>query len=105
MRRIVAWALIFFAGSMFGAASVVAAYIFVHRDTMVYTTNEEISAEGIVIPPGTELIHHAEMSEGFDTLVLFLNVEPADESGKFTKRVDDRSFLVRPYWVGRQRAR
>lgn len=97
--------LAFLAGSICGAAAVIGTYTFVHRDTIVYTTTQEVVAEGIAIPAGTELVHHAEMAEGFDTLTLFLNVDPTDASGKFTKRVDDRAFLARPYWVGRQRAR
>lgn len=88
------------AGIVIGVAGTVAAYFFVHRDTVVYEARETVVAEeGIVIPAGTKLIHEAAMSEGFDTLRLYINVDPLTAKKKFTRSVDQRPLLVIPYWV------
>jgi hypothetical protein len=82
-----------------GVAASVASYVAAHRSTTVFTTTATITADGIVVSPGTQLIHEASMSEGFDTLRLYLNVDPLTLDRKFQRRVESKAFLVIPYWV------
>lgn len=82
-----------------GAGTTVAGYLVAHRSTIVFTARETVSAGGIVIPAGTKLVHDSFMSEGFDTLRLYLNVDPSTLEQKFQRRVEPESFLVIPYWV------
>jgi hypothetical protein len=58
-----------------------------------------VVAEGIVIPKGTKLICDTAMSEGFDTLRIYINVDPVTLDTQFTRIMDDRALLVIPYWV------
>lgn len=54
----------------------------------------------IVIPKGTILVHDAEMSESFDHLLLYVNVDPLSLEQHFTKCVDERAMVVMPYRIG-----
>lgn len=86
-------------GVVIGVLGTLAAYLIPHRDTVIYEAVHPLTAEGIVIPKGTKLIHDTAMSEGFDTLRLYINVEPETAAKHFTRTVDPRSMLVIPYWV------
>lgn len=87
------------AGVVIGVLATPGAYVFVNRDTVVYEARQTVIAEGIVIPKGTKLIHDTTMSEGFDTLRIYVNVDPVALDTEFTRTVDDRALLVIPYWV------
>ena len=96
----------FFGAGLIGFAGGIAVTIFVvsyfsskPKGTQVWVANEVIHAEGILIPAGTQLIHDGSMSEGFDRLALYLNVD-ATESDKFKTHQDPHSGLVIPYWIG-----
>ncbi|MBC7821881.1 MAG: hypothetical protein IAG10_33765 [Planctomycetaceae bacterium] len=86
-------------GVAIGVLGTLASYRVLHRDTVVYETVHPVTAEGIVIPRGTKLIHDTAMSEGFDTLRLYINVESEAAAKHFKRTVDRRSMLVIPYWV------
>jgi hypothetical protein len=86
-------------GFLLGAGATVGGYLVRHRSTVVYKTTAELRAGDIRIPPGTELIHHAAMSEGFDTLALYVNVQPATLQQRFSRHVETKPLLVSPYWV------
>ena len=86
-------------GVVVGIVLAAGVFLFVHRDTVVFEAKETMTAEGIVIPKGTHLIHDTEMSEGFDRLALYLNVDPVTLGRSFTRRVDSRGLLRTPYWV------
>lgn len=90
---------IFVAGVLAGIGLTFGGFLWVNRDTVVFTTKDTVVADGIVIPKGTELVHDTEWSEGFDTLKIYVAVAAPELEAHFTKRVDDRSFLVQPRWV------
>lgn len=89
----------FLAGAVVGVVATFGGYFWVHRDTVVFVAKDEVRAEGLVIPKGAELVHEAEWSEGFDTLVIHVAVSGPELEKHFTKRVDDRSFVVHPRWI------
>ena len=89
----------FLAGVVVGVAVTFGGYLWVHRDTIIFVAKDEVRAEGLTIPKGAELVHDAEWSEGFDTLVIYVAVSGPELEKHFTKRVDDRSFLVHPRWI------
>ena len=82
-----------------GVTATVGGYLYLNRSTTVYRTTAELRSGDIRIPEGTDLIHHRAMSEGFDTLVLYFNVQPTTVRHRFITRVESKSFLVIPYWV------
>lgn len=86
-------------GFILGVGAAVGGYLLHYRSTSVYRTTAELRAGDIRIPPGTELIHHAAMSEGFDTLALYLNVQPATLQQRLSGHVEAKPFLIIPYWV------
>jgi hypothetical protein len=88
-----------FVGVVIGILGTLATYLLLHRDTVVYETIHQVTAEGIVIPPGTKLIHDTAMSEGFDTLRLYINVDAGTAAKHFKRTVDPAGLLVIPYWV------
>lgn len=88
----------FMAGLIVGVLATVGTWLFVHRDTVVYEARRTVRAGDIVIPQGTVLMHDMEMSEGFDRLVLYVNVDAPSLQQYFAKRIDDRGMLVVPYW-------
>lgn len=102
-RRLVVGALLVAFGVVLGVVISVGSYIWAHRSTEVWRARGHLVAAGISIPKGTELIHDSAMSEGFDTLILYVNVSGGDRS-QFEIRRDPRSFLVIPYWVGQPSA-
>jgi hypothetical protein len=86
-------------GVVAGVLIPVAGFLVVNRDTVVLETKATVVAGGIVIPKGTLLVHDAEMSEGFDRLALYLNVDPITLERAFLRRVDSRPLLRPPYWL------
>ena len=86
-----------------GMATVPVLYYLTNRTTEVWVANRPVTAEGIVIPAGTKLVHDRSMSEGFDTLRLYINVA-APEDRLFTRSTEPHSFLVIPYWLRTQEA-
>ncbi|MEO8379039.1 MAG: hypothetical protein ABI779_05200 [Acidobacteriota bacterium] len=67
-------------GVVAGVLGTVVAYAVAHRNTVVYEATHDVESDGILIPKGTNLIHDATMSEGFDTLKLYINGRP-DHAG------------------------
>jgi hypothetical protein len=86
-------------GFVVGVGSAAGAYLFVHRDTEVLTATCHLTGTELAIPAGTELFHHASMSEGFETMMLYVNIQSSDAQRCFTSHRDPRGFLVSPYWV------
>lgn len=87
-------------GFALGAAAVAGAYWYRNRATVVLAAREEIVADGgIVLPKGTQLIHDTSMSEGFETLRLYVNVQTVDLPKRFEQRTEKQAFLVIPYWI------
>ena len=99
MSRLLKATALLVTGFFLGVAAAVGGYLLLHRSTVVYKTTAELRAGDIRIPPGTELIHHAAMSEGFATLALYLNVQPATLQQRFSRHVEAKPLLVIPYWV------
>ena len=87
------------AGFAAGVAASIGGYFYSNRSTTVYTTTAPLRSGDLSIPVGTQLVHHRAMSEGFDTLVLYVNVDGATRGTSLTRRVEDKAFLVIPYWV------
>ena len=102
-RRPVVGALLVAVGVVIGVILSVGSYLWAHRNTQVWKARDNLVAAGISIPKGTEFIHDTAMSEGFDTLILYVNVG-GDDRSQFEIRRDPRSFLVIPYWVGQPSA-
>ena len=87
-------------GTILGMLLTIGVSGYLDRRTTVFTARENIAlAPGIVLPKGTELIHHSSMSEGFETLTLFLNVHTSELPNRFERRVENRAALVIPYWI------
>jgi hypothetical protein len=108
MKRFLMLFALFLTAYVLGAASMLAVYSYRQRDTVVYTTKVPIIAETrsvgplnakILVPEGIDLVHDHFMSEGFDTLRLYLNVEPKVLDDCFDRRIDHRPGVVIPYWV------
>ena len=96
MRRTL---LVLLAGFVAGLGAAGGAYLAAHRDTEVLTATCDLVGVGLAVPSGTELFPYASMSEGFETLTLYVNIQTADAQRCITSRTDPRSFLVSPYWV------
>ena len=90
---------IFALGLILGALFTVGGYYYSNRNTVVYTAKQQLISGNIIIPKGTELIHGGSMAEGFDRLVLHLNVDHTTLKKKLEHKTDPRPFLVIPYWI------
>ena len=89
-------------GVLLGVAVTVAAYVVTNRTSNVFVLKETIRLhDGIVLPKGTQFAHHSSMSEGFETLKLFVNISTADAPQLFDTRIETKSELVIPYWIRR----
>jgi hypothetical protein len=76
---------------------------FLNRRTTVLVARSTVELEsGITLPKGTQLIHHASVSEGFDTLALYVNVPKNELKQRFESRIEQRPFLEIPYWIRRR---
>ena len=65
--------------------------------TEVWTAKTDLRLdEGIVIPGGTEFVHHRWMPEGFATIKLYLNVE-GQALDAFDRRVEPHYNVIIPY--------
>lgn len=96
LRAIGKWTA-FASGVVAGVLIAVAVFLVTNRDTVLFETTATVVSGGIVIPKGTLLVHDAEMSEGFDRLALYLNVDPITLERAFLRRVDSRPLLRTPY--------
>lgn len=77
-----------------------AGYWYANRRTTVLVARAKIEVEGgIVLPKGTRLTHHASLSEGFDTLALYVNVSRNELPAHFDSRSEPVPFLEQPYWI------
>jgi len=84
-------------GIVIGAVSVFLIMFGYPGKTEVWTAKTALQLdEGIVIPDGTELIHHRWMPEGFATIKLFINVE-GTALDAFDRRVEPHYNLIIPY--------
>jgi len=89
-----------FLGVALGAAIAVGSFYYLNRRTTVLSARETIAVEGgIVLPKGTQLIYDSSMSEGFETLRLYVNVSTADLPKHFDRHEERHRFLVIPYWI------
>jgi hypothetical protein len=100
MRSTISLGIVLLIGMFLGAAIAAGAFYYLNRRTTVLTARESISVEGgIVLPKGTQLIHDSSMSEGFETLRLYVNVSTSDLPQHFERRHEKRAFLIVPYWI------
>ena len=84
-------------GVVLGATTAVGSFYYLNRRTIVLTALETIAVEGgIVLPKGTQLVHDSSMSEGFETLRLYVNVSTADLPNHFDRRQEKRAFPGNP---------
>lgn len=99
MKKIFAYILFTTLGLIIGVAVVVTTYYIKNKTTEVWTSTADLYGEnGLLIPRGTEFIHHHWMSEGFATLRLYLNVE-GSTLDTFTTKQEPKYNLVIPYSV------
>ena len=100
MRPVISFAIVLLVGVCLGAAIAAGSFYYLNRRTTVLSARETIAVEGgIVLPKGTQLIHDSSMSEGFETLRLYVNVSTADLPKHFEQRQERHAFMVIPYWV------
>ncbi len=82
-----------------GASGLAGYWYWQHRNTEVWVATQPLRSDhGLLIPQRTELVHEAWMPEGFARLTLSINVE-GEALALFDTRLEQRSFLVIPYWV------
>ena len=83
-----------------GVGGTIFGYYMVNRKTLVLTARQALVLdEGITIPKGVRLVHDAFYTEGFESLILYVNVPSSDVDKYFESQEVDGAFLTIPYWV------
>jgi hypothetical protein len=97
--RLAALTLTFIAGTLVGAAALSGYWYWLHRSSEVWVATQTLqSADGMVVPAGTELVLETWMPEGFAALRLGINVE-GETLDLFERRRESASFLRIPYFL------
>jgi hypothetical protein len=87
-------------GMVVGVAITTSGWWLLNRRTRVMTTTSEVRLEGgIVLPKGTDLTFDTSMSEGFEVLKLYVNVNHPAFDRLFQARSEPHGFFIHPYWV------
>ena len=88
------------AGLLCGVGVTIGGYFYVNRNTEIWTTTAELTGEnGLIIPPGTEMVYDRSMSEGFHRTRIYLNLSIPTTEQKIEKSISEHSFLIPPVWA------
>ena len=87
----------FIMGVMFSACCL----LFYHpTGSIVYEAKNDIQLHnGTIITAGTTFTEYRAMPEGYDTLMLYVNINGKDVDQLFKKSVVKDKKVVMPYWV------